>query len=94
MLEKAFRWASALLILISFCLGGCNALPKEPMSAVENTAFSKGSVDAAGVILDIDRTAYAGPDAPIRLYFDIDNWEQPMALVGFTCDGSFPMEAL
>lgn len=63
--------------------------------AGETVTYSRqGSTDSTGgVIVDIYLLDYAGLDTPVTVYIDMYNWETPMAPVGFTCAGPFPLEA-
>lgn len=53
----------------------------------------EGSEAYENGILDIYRLEYAGLDDPIIVYVDMYDWEPPLAPVGFTCNGPFPLEA-
>lgn len=46
-----------------------------------------------GGIVDPYRIEYANIPDPVTLYFDMYNFEIPMAPVGFTCEAAFPISA-
>jgi len=57
----------------------------------ENVTYSRnGSTDANGVILDL--YSVSGPGLQASLYIDEYNFSEPLAPVGFTCAGPFPLE--
>jgi hypothetical protein len=52
-----------------------------------------GSMGHGDTILDIYEIRYDGLADPIELYIDMYTFEEPLAPVGFTCAGPFPLQA-
>ncbi len=46
----------------------------------------------ADQIVDPYKITYAGLSKPLTLYFDLYNYESPMAPAGFTCEAAFPLQ--
>lgn len=47
--------------------------------------------NSAGTIVDAYEITYQGLENPIMIYFDIYHFETPQAIMGFTCEASFPI---